>query len=147
MKTNTQNLTSKLQIVAIVLMTFGWGWSGGNFTPQGASIWNYLAHCIPLLVLLILSLQMFRMRDAQQPTEATISRARIGMSALVIVSIIGAIVLIMLGASNPDPNAVGVKTFADWFPTIILNMGNFLWLATLIPVRRARAQARLANNN
>ncbi len=127
MMTNTEKITSKLQIAAVMLMTAGWGWSGGNFTPQDAPIWNYLAHCVPIALLLVLGLQLFRVR---------------GTAAI---SIIGAIVMVVLGATNPDPNSVGVHSFADWFATILLNIGTFLWLGTLIPARRASAEAKAAN--
>ncbi len=139
MKTNTTNLISKLQIAALVLLTAGLGWTGGNFTPQDAPAWNYLLHCIPIVLLLVVSLFMFRMRDDQQQAATSIRRTRIGVSVFVTLSIIGTIVMIALGASNPDPNAVGIKTFADWVPTVILNVGNLLWLGTLVFARRKHA--------
>ncbi len=140
MKTNTQNLISKLQISALVLMTAALGWTGGNFTPQDSPAWNYLLHCIPIVLLLVFSLFMFRMRDDQQGATS-IRRTRIAVSVFVTLSIIGTIVMIVLGANNPDPNAVGIKTFADWVPVVILNMGNLLWLGTLVFARRPHAAA------
>ncbi len=143
--TNTITVVSKLKIVAVVLMAAGWGWIGGNFTPLGASIWNYLAHCISIVLLLIISMQMFRMSDSRQQPAAHSGRVNIAMSIFAIVSIIGCIVLVTLGIINPDPNSVGVHNFADWFPTIILNMGTFLWLATmLIPARRVVTENSLS---
>lgn len=144
--TNTQNIVSKCQVAAILLMTAGWGWIGGNFTPSDAPIWNFLLHCIPILLLLVMGTQVFRMSDAHQQAETTTGRANLGVSIFAIVSIVGCIVLIALGASNPDPNAVGVKTFADWFPTIILNIGTFLWLGTLIVARRKNTETTIASN-
>ena len=142
MKTNT--LTSKLQIAAVVLMFAGSGWSGGNFTPQGAPLWNYLLHCITIVLLMLLCIQLFGIRDTSLNAAAHIGRIKAGVSALAIVGIIGCIVMIVLGASNPDPNAVGVKTFADWFPTIMISIGNFLWLGTVLFAHRGQAQARMA---
>jgi uncharacterized protein YhhL (DUF1145 family) len=154
MKTNTQNstvanvsnATSKLKVAAVVLMAAGWGWIGGNFTPVGASIGNYLLHCISIVLLLIMSMQMFRLAGSHQRAEAHTGWVNIAMSIFAVVSIIGCIVLITLGIVNPDPNSVGVHNFADWFPTIILNMGTFLWLATMIPVRRGTAEVRTVSN-
>lgn len=145
MMTNTEKITSKLQIAAVMLMTAGWGWSGGNFTPQDAPIWNYLAHCIPIALLLVLGLQLFRVRGTYQDTESNARGATIGISIFAVISIIGAIVMVVLGATNPDPNSVGVHSFADWFAVILLNIGTFMWLVTLIPVRRASAEARAAS--
>ena len=129
-----------------MLMTAGWGWSGGNFTPQDAPIWNYLAHCVPIVLLLILGLQLFRVRGTYQGVESSARGAMIGISIFAVISIIGAIVMVVLAATNPDPNSVGVHSFADWFAVILLNIGTFLWLATLIPARRATAEARTASN-
>lgn len=145
MNTNTQSFISKLQITAIILLTAGWGWAGGNFSA-GLPLWNMLLHCIPILLLLVMSLQIFRVRGAQQGVESNARGARIGMSIFAIVSIIGAIVLVVLGATNPDPNSVGVHNLWDWFPTIIIIGSSLLWLTTLISVRRGNAAVTTANN-
>ena len=155
MKTNTQNFPitnvnnaiSKLKVTAVVLMAAGWGWIGGNFTPVGAPIWNYLLHCISIVLLLIMSVQMLRVSDSRQQTEARTGWVNVAISIFAVVSIIGCIVLITLGMTDPDPNSVGVHNFADWFPTIILNMGTFLWLATLIPAPRRHTDANVASSN
>ena len=146
MKTNTQNIISKLQIAAVVLMFAGSGWTGGNFTPQGAPLWNYLLHCVSIVLLLLLSIQLFGIRDTSLKAVAHIGRIKAGVSILAIIGIISCIVLIVLGASNPDPNAVGVKTFADWFPTIMLSIGNFLWLGTVLFAHHRQTQARVATS-
>ena len=135
---------STLQIMAILLMFAGWGWTGGNFTPGDAPFLNPLLHCIPLVLLLLFSLPLLRMRDSQQ--AAPVKWADVALSILAIASIIGCIVMVILGASNPDPNAVGVKTLEDWFPVVILNMGTFLWLGTrLFPHQRA-IKVNMASN-
>ncbi|GAC1405155.1 MAG: hypothetical protein NVS4B12_20530 [Ktedonobacteraceae bacterium] len=144
MKTNTQNLTSKLQITAVVLMLAGSGWCGGNFTPAGAPIWNYLLHCVSIVLLLFLCFQLFGVRDTYLEAASHIGRVKAGVSILAIVGIIGCIIMIVLGASNPNPNAVGVKTFADWFPTIMLSIGNFLWLGTVLFAHRGQTKVSVA---
>ncbi len=45
-------------------------------------------------------------------------------------------VFIILGATNPDPNSVGVHTFEDTMPVIVLNLGTLLWFAILLFGRR-----------
>lgn len=145
--TNTRNFVAKLQITAIVLMIAGWSWSGGNFTPSDAPLGNYLAHCIPIALLLVMSLQLFHLHGTiTEQAERSAKRARIGVSILAVIAIIGASVMITLGIVNPDPNSVGVHNFADWFPTVILNMGTFLWLATMLPFQRSHAVAHVASN-
>ncbi len=139
-----KTITSKLQIVAVVLMFAGSGWSGGNFTPQDAPLWNYLLHCVSIVLLLLLCTQLFGIRDTSLKAATHIGRIKAGVSILAIVGIIGCIVMIILGASNADPNAVGVKTFADWFPTIMLSIGNFLWLGTVLFAHRGQTYASVA---
>ena len=146
MITNTQNFIFKLQITAIILMAAGWGWNAGNFTPSGAPFWNPLLHGIPILLLLVLGLPMLRVRGTHQDTESKAGWATVGMSIFAIVTIITYIVGIVLGASNPNPNAFGVKTVEDWFPTVINIVASLLWLTTLIPVRRGSAEARAVSN-
>ncbi|HEV2582657.1 MAG TPA: hypothetical protein VGT44_17500 [Ktedonobacteraceae bacterium] len=137
MMTSTEKLIYKLQVVAFLLSTAGWGWAAGNFTPSGAPFINPLLHTIPVVLLLIQGLLFFRAPGEGRPTRGAI----VFISVMVLLNIVTVAVLIVLGATNPDPNAVGVKTLEDWFPTVIMLMGDFLWLATLIPARLARVQA------
>src|SRR5260370_37293274 len=81
MNTNTQNFISKLQITAIILLSAGWGWAGGNFSA-GLPLWNVLLHCIPILLLLVMSLQIFRVRCAQHGVTSKASGAKLGLSIL-----------------------------------------------------------------
>ncbi|BCL80751.1 hypothetical protein ccbrp13_32160 [Ktedonobacteria bacterium brp13] len=141
--TNTQKFTFKLQIVALILMAAGWGWADGNFS-SGLPLWNVLLHCIPILLLLIIGLQIFRVRDTSQGAESHARGAEIGMTVFTVVTIISTTVLVILGVSNSDPNSVGVHNLWDWFPTILLYMSALLWLATLIPTRRVQAVVNTA---
>ena len=141
--TNTHNFIFKLQVIALLVMAAGWGWSDGNFTPPNQPL-NTLLHCIPLVLLTIFGLQFFSAHDARQRGTRASNWGYIGLSIVAVISIIGAIVMITLGATNPDPNSVGVHSFADWVPTIILNMGTFLWLAMLAAARRKHAEVSVA---
>ena len=141
------NIISKLQIVAILLLFAGWGWSGGNFTPSDAPFINPLLHCIPLVLLMILSLPILRLRSAPQSTDANIKWNIVGISVFAVIGIIGTTVLVILGATNPDPNAVGVKTLEDWFPTIMMYAGNFLWLGMMLFSRQRHTARQVIANN
>ena len=141
------NVLSKLQIVAILLLFTGWGWTGGNFTPGDAPFINPLLHCIPLVLLMILSLPMLRLRGLSQSAESDKKWNIVGISVLAIAGILSTIIMISLGATNPDPNAVGVKSLEDWFPVVIICTGNFLWLGTLLFSRQHNSAMRVAGNN
>ena len=141
------NVLSKLQIAAILLLFAGWGWSGGNFTPSDAPFINPLLHCIPLVLLILFSLPILQLRSTLQGTGPNTRWAFIGISVLAIIGIIGATVLVFLGASNPDPNAVGVKTLEDWFPTAMMYAGNLLWLGTVIFSRQHHSETNVATTH
>ncbi|HCI80490.1 MAG TPA: hypothetical protein DHW02_12460 [Ktedonobacter sp.] len=144
MKTNT---ASKLQIAAILLLFAGWGWTGGNFTPSDAPFINPLLHCIPLVLLMLFSLPILQLRGTLKGTRPNTKWAFIGISILAVIGIIGTTVLVFLGASNPDPNAVGVKTLEDWFPTVMMYAGNLLWLGTVMFSRQHSLETNVATTH
>jgi surface polysaccharide O-acyltransferase-like enzyme len=132
MTKDKQNVFSA-KVAAIFIMAVGWGWIDGNFVPDDTTyLYNALIHCIPLIILLILTLRFFRLSG-----NGGMGRSNRGLTIFAITTLIALIVLIGLGASNPDPNAVGVKTLPDWFPTIIQASGCLLWLVTQILSRRS----------
>ncbi len=133
------------QNTGIILLAAGLGWSGANFTPSDAAWWNYLLHTIPFLILLVLSLGFFRASDTPRSTRSNGGWA-IGLSIFAGFTFISLVVGMVLGATNPDPNAYGIKTLADFVPAIIVMLGGFVWLTTLIPVRRGNSEVRTANN-
>src|SRR5258708_18725621 len=87
MNTNTQNFISKLQITAIILLSAGWGWAGGKFR-SGLPLWNVLLHCIPILLLFVIRLQIFPVLVAQQGLESKSRRATICIRIFYILNII-----------------------------------------------------------
>jgi hypothetical protein len=125
---------SRGQSAAIFVMAAGWGWTAGNFVQPANTTWGAFAdiiHVIPLAALLL-----FGLRFVGAAAAGVVSRgARNGITVLVAYGIIGCAVMIVLGIANPDPNSVGVHTFEDWMPVIVLNAGTLLWLATLFTVR------------
>ena len=138
MSQHTRNFVSQLQISAMIIIAAAAGWSGGNFSAD-LPLWNMLLHCMPIVLLAIIGAQMLRVRGTHQDGEARARGAEIGMTVLIVVLILGSTVLVILGVTNPDPNAVGVHSLGDWFSTILMYLGTLLWLATLIPARRSRA--------
>lgn len=140
--TRTSSVTSATfmrQVAAIFLMAAGWGWNAGNFVQPTNTSWGPIVdilHALPLAILLPLALRLIGAGMA-----GTVARgARNGITALALFAIILSTVMIVLGATNPDPNSVGVHTLADWMPVIVLNAGTLLWVGSLLFARRA-AQA------
>jgi hypothetical protein len=128
------------QVAALFLMAAGWGWIAGNFVQPANTTWGAVAdiiHVIPLAILLAVSLRYI----ASAATGTVARGARNTITGLVVYGIIGCSVMITLGITNPDPNSVGVHTFEDWMPTIVLNAGMLLWLVTLLQARRVQGGA------
>lgn len=151
MTINTQTSNLKLQIAAIVLMAAGWGWISGNFVQPVTYTFGIIAdilHVLPLVALLLLSMAFFRTSDTLPGTVTTSKGARMGISIIALFSILALVAFIILGAINPDPNSVGVHSFEDWMPVIVLGAGTLLWLVALVPLRRGtKTAARTQNVN
>jgi len=62
---------------------------------------------------------------------------RIWVSVLSALAVVANIVLIILDATNPDPNSVGVHSPGDWSVVIAIVAGALLWFAALL-VERAQ---------
>ena len=129
--------TFTAQVAAIFMMAAGWGWTAGNFVQPANTSWGAVAdiiHVIPLAALLLCGLPYVAAAAAGKAA----SGQRNGITAVAVYGIVGCSVMITLGLINPDPNSVGVHTFEDWMPVIVLNAGTLLWLVSLL-VRRAQA--------
>lgn len=148
--TNRESSIFNRQAAAIMLIIAGWGWIAGNFAAPFDTFWLgvviNLGHSIPIFLMLVLSLQFFRSHEARQRNASSTSGTLTGISILAVVAVIGSIVLILIGASNADPNAVGVKTLTDFLPVIVLNMGALTWFTTLLPFHRRVTRASTASN-
>ena len=133
----TEKTLYKLQLTAVLLMAAGFGWINGNFVQPFFTSWGMFAdllHLAPFIALLLLSLPFF-----SAFVEGTRARgARTGISIVAAFGILTCLVFIILGASNPDPNSVGVHTFEDTMPVIVLNAGTLLWFAALLPFWRGK---------
>ncbi|HET7637714.1 MAG TPA: hypothetical protein VFK47_03145 [Ktedonobacteraceae bacterium] len=134
--TYTHHTLSNRYVASTLLMAAGWGMICGTFVQPVATWWGAIAdtlHLLPFVALLLLSMSFLR-----AVTEGKSARgSRIGISIVAVFSILTCVVFIILGAINPDPNSVGVHTFEDLMPVIVLNAGTLLWLSTLLPFRRS----------
>lgn len=120
------------QVSGLFLMAAGWGRNAGNFVQPTDTSWGVAAdilHAIPLAILLPLSLRFINAVMAGR----TAGGVRNGITGVTVIGIVGCLVMIALGATNPDPNSVGVHSIADWMPVVVQNAGNFLWLTALLP--------------
>lgn len=138
---------SDRQVAGIILMAAGWGWISGNFVqpflPFFFGGFIDLIHFVPAAVLLLLSMRFFRASGIAVGERARTGGARTGISVLAVFSILACAVFVLLGMLNPDPNSVGVHTIEDLLPVIVLNVGTFLWLSTLV---RARSDTNVTIN-
>ncbi len=99
-------------------------------------LWNMLIHGISLPIVLILGVAFLQGHKW----------ASIATNIYAVLSIMGLIVMIIIGSTSTNPAAVGVKSTGDWIPVIITIVGCLLWLTTLIPVRSKSASMSTANN-
>lgn len=121
-------------LTGALLLLAGWGWDNGQFVQPVQSSWGPLAdslHLVPVVALVLLTLAYVRGVMAGRSVRGAV----IGVSIVSIISIVGCIVMLILGATNPDPNSVGVHTLEDALPVIVMNLGSLFWFASLL-VRR-----------
>ncbi len=147
----TQVSILKRQFAAIILMAAGWGWICGNFVQPVAYSFGIFAdtlHVLPLVALLLLSIKFFRISSTLPQSITPSKGASIGISIVAIFSVLALVVFIILGAINPDPNSVGVHSFEDWMPVIVLGAGTILWFSAFLPLRLgSKATASTQNVN
>ena len=123
------------RVLATMLLLTGWGWDNGQFVQPLNTSWGPIAdalHLVPVVVLLLVGMRII----GEALAGARSRGAEIGVTVIALITIVGSIVMIVLGATNPDPNSVGVHTAEDWMPVIVMNLGALLWLGTFILGRR-----------
>ncbi len=122
-------------LTGALLLLAGWGWDNGQFVQPVQSSWGPIAdglHLVPVIALALLTLGYVRGIMAGKSVRAAI----IGVSIVAIITIVGCIVMVILGATNPDPNSVGVHTLEDALPAIMMNLGALVWFASLVDAPR-----------
>jgi hypothetical protein len=130
----------KLQVLAILVLIFADGCDVGQFSLSSFDTWsvgggiNVLLHALPGFIIMAFGIRFFYAPQRLAP--------RIGISAISALATAGNIVMIILGATNPDPNSVGVHSPGDWMVVIAIMAGVVLWFATLLLERAQSARVR-----
>jgi hypothetical protein len=130
----------KFQTLAILLLIFADGCDVGQFSLSSFDAWsiggiiNVLLHALPGFIFMWVGIQFFYSPQRLAP--------RIWISVLSVLAVVGNIVLIILGATNPDPNSIGVHSPGDWMVVIAIMAGVLLWFATLLVERAQTVKIR-----
>ena len=129
----------KFQTLAILLLIFADGCDVGQFSLSSFDVWsvggiiNVLLHALAGFLFMGFGITFFYSPQRLAP--------RVWISVLSAIAVIGNIVLIIMGVTNPDPNSVGVHSPGDWMVVIAIMAGVVLWFATLL-VERAQVRVR-----
>jgi hypothetical protein len=133
----------KFQTLAILVLIFADGCDVGQFSLTSFDVWsiggliNVLLHALAGFLFMGFGISFFYSPQRLAP--------RIWISVLSAIAVVGNIVMIIMGATNPDPNSVGVHSPGDWMVVIAIAAGALLWFASLLVERaqsmRVRPQA------
>ncbi|HLX40858.1 MAG TPA: hypothetical protein VKR42_10005 [Ktedonobacteraceae bacterium] len=130
----------KFQTLAILVLIFADGCDVGQFSLSSFNDWsvggviNVLLHALAGFIFMGFGLQFFYSPHRLAP--------RIWISAISAIAVVGNIVMIIMGATNPDPNSVGVHSPGDWTVVIAITAGVLLWFATLLVERAQSVKVR-----
>jgi hypothetical protein len=130
----------KFQTLAILVLIFADGCDVGQFSLSSFDAWsvggmiNVLLHALAGFLITGFGIQFFYAPQRFAP--------RIWVSVIAAIAVVGNIVMIILGATNPDPNSVGVHSPGDWMVVIALTAGALLWFATLLVERAQSVRVR-----
>ncbi len=130
----------KFQTLAILVLIFADGCDVGQFSLSSFDVWsiggiiNVLLHALAGFIFMGFGIQFFYSPQRLAP--------RIWVSVLSALAVVGNIVMIILGATNPDPNSVGVHSPGDWMVVIAITAGALLWFATLLVERAQSVRVR-----
>ena len=130
----------KLQTLAILVLIFADVCDFGQFSLSSMDTWSVggvigvLLHALAGFVIMGFGIQLFYSPQRLAP--------RIWISVISALAVVGNIVMIIMGASNPDPNSVGVHSAGDWMVVIAITAGVLLWFATLLVERVQSGKVR-----
>ena len=134
------SMLHKFQTLAILVLIFADGCDVGQFSLSSFDAWsvggmiNVLLHALAGFIIMGFGIQFFYTPQRLAP--------RIWVSVLTAIAVVGNIVMIILGATNPDPNSVGVHSPGDWMVVIAIMAGALLWFATLLVERAQSVRVR-----
>ena len=124
---------STQRLTAIFLMITGFAWTAGNFAqpdkPLGLHVFTTLLHALPIALTILFALPLAPRQDGGPRW------ARRGITAVAAIYTVGMVGIIAYSFANPDPNAFGIHSLGDAEPSVVLTLGNLLWLGSLVPVR------------
>src|SRR5436305_5353216 len=130
----------KFQTLAILVLIFADGCDVGQFSFSSFDVWsfggiiNVLFHALAGFIFMGIGIRFFYSSQRLAP--------RIWVSVLSALAVVGNIVMIILGATNPDPNSAGVHSPGDWMVVIAITSGALLWFATLLVERAQSVKVR-----
>ena len=130
----------KLQTLAILVLIFADGCDVGQFSLSSLDTWSVggvigvLLHALAGFIIMGFGIQLFYSPQRLAP--------RIWISVISALAVVGNVVMIIMGASNPDPNSVGVHSAGDWVVVIAIVAGVLLWFATLLVERVQSVRVR-----
>ena len=139
MNTSTSTL-HKFQTLAILVLIFADGCDVGQFSLSSFDVWsiggiiNVLLHALAGFIFMLVGIQFFYSPQRLAPC--------IWVSVLSAIAVVGNIVMIIMGVTNPDPNSVGVHSPGDWMVVIAIMAGVLLWFATLLVERAQTVKIR-----
>jgi hypothetical protein len=142
MTTPTRTSWFQQQTAAVLVMMAGWGWIAGNFAAPFDTFWigavTALGHCLPIGLLLVSGVRFVSVHEGASGASFRRHWEQVIITLLAVLGIVATIVLSIIGASNANPNAVGIKSIDDFLPAILLNIGTVWWLALLLVSARQR---------
>ncbi|HXZ03293.1 MAG TPA: hypothetical protein VEH81_00590 [Ktedonobacteraceae bacterium] len=130
----------KFQTLAILLLIFADGCDVGQFSLSSFDTWsvggiiNVLLHALVGFIFMWVGIQFFYSPQRLAP--------RTWISVLSALAVVGNIVMIIMGSTNPDPNSVGVHSPGDWMVVIAIMAGVVLWFACLLVERVQSSRVR-----
>ncbi|HEU4966349.1 MAG TPA: hypothetical protein VFT53_02615 [Candidatus Saccharimonadales bacterium] len=129
----------KLQILAVLILIFADGCDVGQFSLSSFDTWsiggiiNMLLHALAGFIFMACVIQLF--------FSSQRLASRIWVSLLSLLGVVGNIVMIIMGVTNPNPDSVGVHSPGDWMVVIAIMAGVLLWFGTLLTERVRSAKA------
>ena len=130
----------KLQVLAILVLIFADGCDVGQYSLSSFNTWsfggiiNVLLHALAGFIIMGFGIQFF-----YSPRSLA---SRIGISVISVLATACNVVMIILGATNPDPNSGGVHAPGDWMVVIAIMTGVVLWFVTLLVERGQSIKVR-----
>jgi hypothetical protein len=128
----------KTRMVALILLSAGYGWAGGHYIPADSPVVAYLFQFVVIGFLLIAGSDFLSMSAAGLQTRRWPVRA---ISIFSVLSLLINIANIVHGVVNVDPHGFGShNSFADLVPIAIIIIGSVLWISTVLKQAGTRSQ-------